>query len=74
LIKERKKEISWHWIWFSKLDFRREAKGKHGKFDNIWIGHFEVVAVQDNNTYDLSQLDGDFFGAHVNGRFLKDFL
>jgi hypothetical protein len=53
---------------------RREAKGKHGKFDNIWLGPFQVVAVQEKNTYDLSQLDGELFVDPVNGRFLKHFL
>jgi hypothetical protein len=57
-----------------KWDARREAKGKHGKFDNLWLGPFQVVAVQDNNTYELAQLDGELFGAPMNGRFLKHFL
>jgi hypothetical protein len=57
-----------------KLDARREAKGKHGKFDNLWLGPFQVVVVQDKNTYDLSQLDVDLFGDLVNGRLLNHFL
>jgi hypothetical protein len=57
-----------------KWDARREAKGKHGKFDNLCIGPFQVVVIQDKNTYLLAQLDGDLFGAPVNGRFLKHFL
>jgi hypothetical protein len=57
-----------------KWDARREAKVKHGKFDNIWLGPFQVVIVQDKITYDLSHLDGDLFGSPVNGRFLKHFL
>jgi hypothetical protein len=57
-----------------KWDARREAKGKHGKFDNLWLGPFQVIAVQDNNTYDLAQLDGEVFGAPINGKFLKHFL
>jgi hypothetical protein len=38
-----------------KWDARREEKGKHGKFDNLCLGPFEVIAVQDNNIYDLAQ-------------------
>jgi hypothetical protein len=37
-----------------KWDAQRESKGGHGKFDNIWLGPFQVVAFQDNNTYDLA--------------------
>jgi hypothetical protein len=33
-----------------KWDARREAKGKHGKFDNIWIGPFQISSTQDSNT------------------------
>jgi hypothetical protein len=57
-----------------KWDAKREAKGKHGKFDNLWVGPFQVSAVQDNNTYELAHLDGELLGAPVNGRFLKNFL
>jgi hypothetical protein len=57
-----------------KWDSRREAKGKHGKFDNLWLQPFQIVAAQDNNTYELAQLDGDFFVAPLNGKFLKHFL
>jgi hypothetical protein len=54
-----------------KWDARRESKRKHGKFDNLWLGPFQVVETQENNTYEFDQLDGDLFGAHVNGRFFK---
>jgi hypothetical protein len=35
------------WDLVLKWDARREAKGKHGKFYNLWLGPFQVVAVQD---------------------------
>jgi hypothetical protein len=54
-----------------KWDAQRKAKGKHGKIENISLGPFQVVAAQDNKTYNLAQLDGELFGAPVNGRFLK---
>jgi hypothetical protein len=28
-----------------KWDARREAKGKHGKFDNLWRGPFQITIV-----------------------------
>jgi hypothetical protein len=45
-----------------KWDARREAKGKHGKIDNLWLGPFQIIVVKDNNTYELAQLDGDVLG------------
>jgi hypothetical protein len=33
---------------FLKWDAQKEAKGKHGKFDHLWLGPFQVVAFQDN--------------------------
>jgi hypothetical protein len=40
-----------------KWDARREAKGKHGKFDNLWLGPFQVVVVQDKKTDELAIFD-----------------
>ena len=37
-----------------RWDSRREDKGKHGKFDFLWIGPFVIQAVQGNNTYFLN--------------------
>jgi hypothetical protein len=41
-----------------KWDAKREEKGNHGKFDKLWLGPFHIVVSQDNNTYELAQLDG----------------
>jgi hypothetical protein len=41
---------------------RREAKEKHGNLNNLWIGPFQVVEAQENNTYELDQLDGELIG------------
>jgi hypothetical protein len=57
-----------------KWDSIREINGKHGKFDNLWLGPFQVIGAQDNNMCDLVQLDGELFGALVYGRFLKHFF
>jgi hypothetical protein len=57
-----------------KLDSKREEKGKHGKFENLYLGPFQIVAIQDNNTYELVQLDDGMFGIPINGKFLKHIL
>ena len=54
-------------------DARKEQKGKHGKFDNLWFGPFIVSKVLENNTFVLQTLDGEEFPNLVNGQFLKHF-
>jgi hypothetical protein len=36
-----------------KWDAPRQDKGKHGKFEALWIGPFKVSEVFPNNTYRL---------------------
>jgi len=39
-----------------KWDARRVDKGKHGKFDNIWLGPFHIKEVQYDNTFILKEM------------------
>ena len=58
-----------------KQDSRREEKGKHGKFDNLWLGPYSIHSTTGNNAYFLQELNGaEFFGGPVNGRMLKHCL
>ena len=58
-----------------KWDVRRQDRGKHGKFDNLWFGPFKVSVVLDNNTFLLENLDDNHsVRGPVNGRFLKHFF
>jgi hypothetical protein len=43
------------------------------KFDNLWMGPFQIIAVQDNNTYELAHIDGDVLGALSMGGFSSIF-
>ena len=36
-----------------KWNYRREDKGKHGKFDNIWQGPYIIYYFRGNNGYFL---------------------
>ena len=36
-----------------RWDARKEQKGKHGKFDNLWFGPFLVSKILENNTFVL---------------------
>ena len=58
-----------------KWDSRREDKGKHGKFENLWKGPFIISLVSGNNAFFLQELDGtENFGGLVNGRTLKHYF
>jgi hypothetical protein len=58
-----------------KWDARNEDKGKHEKFDNLWMGPFKIGAHRGNNAYFLEELNGECVGwGPVNDRFLKHYL
>jgi hypothetical protein len=55
-----------------KCDAPKKHKGKHDKFEALWIGPFKISEVFSNNTYKLQNLeDFKFFVGLVNGHFLK---
>ena len=56
-----------------RWDARKDEKGKHGKFDNLWIGPFSIIKILGNNTFVLQNLKGEEIAGPVNGRFLKHF-
>ena len=56
-----------------RWDARKEQKGKHGKFDNLWFGPFLISKVLENNTFILQSLEGEELSSPVNGRLLKHF-
>ena len=56
-----------------RWDARKDEKGKHGKFENLWIGPFSVIKILGNNTFVLQNLKGEEIAGPVNGRFLKHF-
>ena len=56
-----------------RWDARKEQKGKHGKFDNLWFGPFIVSKILENNNFVLQNLDGKELSNPVNGCFLKHF-
>ena len=56
-------------------DAVNEDKGKHGKFDNLWKGPFNIAASRGKNAYLLEEMDGkSCLGGPVNGRILKHYL
>ena len=58
-----------------KWDYRREDKGKHGKFENLWKGHYIIHSVRVHNAFFLQELNGEeLFGGPVNGIILKNYF
>ena len=39
-----------------RWDARKEEKGKHGKFENLWIGPFSIIKILGNNTFVLQNV------------------
>ena len=61
--------------WVLKWDTVRKDKGKHGKFDSLWIGPFVISQIQNNNTFKLQNLEGEeVFDGPLNGQFFKLFF
>jgi hypothetical protein len=57
-----------------RWDARNEDKGKHGKFDHLWLGQFKIVAYYGRNAYFLKENNGELVGGGpVNGKFLKHY-
>lgn len=54
-----------------KWDKPHEDKGKHMKFQSLWIGPFTVHKKLGQCTYHLQSLDGRIDNLHVNGQDLK---
>jgi hypothetical protein len=55
-----------------KWDAPRQNRGKHSKFDSLWLGPLKISKVFSNNTYRLQDLEGEeVCDGPVNGHFLK---
>ena len=55
-----------------KWDAPKQDKGKHDKFEALWVGPFKISEVFSNNTYRLRDLkDQEVSNSLVNGHFLK---
>jgi hypothetical protein len=55
-----------------KWDAPKQDKGKHNKFEALWIDPFKISETFSNKTYRLRGLEGEeFLSSPVNGHFLK---
>jgi hypothetical protein len=73
--KNAKKEEFWIGDLVLKWDAPKQDKGKHRKFEALWIEPFKVSKVFSSNTYRLWYLkDREDFNGPMNGHFLKRFF
>ena len=58
-----------------KWDTRHQDKGKHGKFEHLWKGPYQISEDRGNNSYNPHEINGDPFSVgSMNGQFLKHYL
>ena len=53
---------------------RIEDKGKHGKFDPVWLGPYNISDMHGEDSYLLSNLTGDILEFIIHGKFLKRYF
>ena len=57
-----------------KWDKASEAKGKHSKFQKLWLGLYEIAKKIGDATYRLQSLQGDLENLPVNAFILKRYF
>jgi hypothetical protein len=58
-----------------KWDAPKQDKGKHDKFEALWISPFKISELFSNNTFKLQNMKNEeVFGGPVNGHFMKKYF
>ena len=57
-----------------KWDHPHDKKGKHTKFQYLWVGPYQIAVKLDPSTYKLQDLQGQEENLHMNGLFLKPYF
>lgn len=57
-----------------KWDKEHEEKGKHTKFQRLWLGPFQVIEKIGQSTFLLQDLSGKKDSLYVNGKILKKYF
>ena len=57
-----------------KWDKASKAKGKHSKFQKLWLGPYEIAEKIGDATYRLQSLQGDLENLPVNASVLKRYF
>ena len=56
------------------MDHPHDEKGKHTKFQQLWVGPFQIAAKLGPSTYKLQDLQGWEENLPVNGLVLKPYF
>ena len=57
-----------------KWDKAHEEKGKHTKFQRMWLSPFQIIEVIGSSTFMLQDLTGKRDSLPVNGQILKKYF
>jgi hypothetical protein len=57
-----------------KWDKPHEDKGKHSKFQQLWLGPFMIKEKIGQGTYHLQNIEGDIDLLPINGQILKHYI
>ena len=57
-----------------KWDKAHEEKGKHTKFQFLWLGPFIIIESLGPSTFRLQTLEGDIENLTVNGHLIKKYF
>ena len=57
-------------VWNARL----QEKGKHGKFDPIWLGPYLVDSLWGNDSYFIKDLSNNLLEFPVHGQFMKRYF
>jgi hypothetical protein len=64
--KVNEKDLLW--------DSAHADKGRHSKFQKLWLGPFKITCVLDANSYLLKDLEDRLFSYSTNGSHLKHYV
>jgi hypothetical protein len=57
-----------------KWDNANEVKGKRTKFQQLWIGPFQIYEKMGSRTFILKTLEGEVEELPINGKILKKYF
>jgi len=55
-------------------DVSHVEKGKHSKFQKLWLGPYKITSIVGNNSYFLKDMEERFFSFTTNGSNMKHYV
>jgi hypothetical protein len=55
-------------------DSAHAERGRHSKFQKLWLGPFKIASVLGTNSYLLKDMDERLFSYSTNGSHLKHYV